>query len=384
MSLAFLLPAGLAALAAVLVPLLLHLARRSEQRPTVFAALQWLRQKPKPRHRIRFDEWPLLVVRVLLVASVGVLLAKPVLFGAASHAPYVAVAPGIDVTEAKRVAVGKDARWHWLAPGFPALSDAPTQTDATSTSLLRELDATLPPDVALTVVVPTQLDNVDAQIPKLSRRVTWRIVERPVPSVSGTGERVRPPTPLAIRYAEERSRAVRYLRAANLAWGARPDIAPSTQPFDPKTRRLAWLAAGAVPVDVIEWTRAGGTLLLDAQATIADMPALVPVWRADDGTVLVAGAAFGRGRLLRFAQPLVPDAMPMLLEGDFPAHLRAALEPVPSMPARVFARDHAPTSGAAAFPPAPRDLAPWLLALIALLFALERWLATRPRAGVAP
>ena len=53
MNLAFLLPAGLAALAAVLLPLLIHLARRSEQRPTVFAALQWLRQKPKPRHRIR-------------------------------------------------------------------------------------------------------------------------------------------------------------------------------------------------------------------------------------------------------------------------------------------------------------------------------------------
>ena len=64
MNLALLLPAGLAALAAVLLPLLIHLARRSEQRPTVFAALQWLRRKPKPRHRIRFDEWPLLLVRL--------------------------------------------------------------------------------------------------------------------------------------------------------------------------------------------------------------------------------------------------------------------------------------------------------------------------------
>ena len=64
MSLAFLLPAGLAALAALVVPLLLHLARRHEQTPTDFAALRWLRQKPKPRHRIRFDEWPLLLVRL--------------------------------------------------------------------------------------------------------------------------------------------------------------------------------------------------------------------------------------------------------------------------------------------------------------------------------
>ena len=46
-----LLPLGLAALGTILVPLLLHLARRTEQRPTDFAALRWLRQKPRPRHR---------------------------------------------------------------------------------------------------------------------------------------------------------------------------------------------------------------------------------------------------------------------------------------------------------------------------------------------
>nr|WP_156642497.1 BatA domain-containing protein [Lysobacter gilvus] len=379
---AFLLPAGLAALAAVLLPLIIHLARRSEQRPTVFAALQWLRQKPKPRHRIRFDEWPLLLVRVGLVALVGVLLAKPVVFGAASHAPYVAVAPGIDVAQAKRVAVAKNARWHWLAPGFPALTSTPAQSDASVTSVLRELDATLPPDVALTVVVPATLDGVDGQIPKLSRQVDWRVVQNHSPPSRGAGE--NQPTSLSIRYAPERKDAVRYLRAANLAWQSKPDVAPSQQPIDPKAKHAAWLVPGPVPVDVIEWVRAGGTVVLDAQATIADMPAVVPVWRDDDGAVLMEGAAFGRGRVLRFAKPLVPAQMPVLLEGAFPQRLRAALEPAAAMPARVSAADHAPTAGAAAFPPAPRDLAPWLVLLILLVFAMERWMATRPRRGVAP
>jgi hypothetical protein len=82
------------------------LARRSEQRPTVFAALQWLRQKPKPRHRIRFDEWVLLVLRVLLVVLLALLLARPVLFGAASDAPFVAVAPGVAAAQAQRIPVG--------------------------------------------------------------------------------------------------------------------------------------------------------------------------------------------------------------------------------------------------------------------------------------
>ena len=43
MNLVFLLPAAFAALAALFIPLLIHLARRSEQRPTDFAALRWLR-----------------------------------------------------------------------------------------------------------------------------------------------------------------------------------------------------------------------------------------------------------------------------------------------------------------------------------------------------
>ncbi|MGO4549735.1 BatA domain-containing protein [Lysobacter sp. 2RAF19] len=384
MNLVFLLPAGLAALAAVLLPLVIHLARRSEQRPTVFAALQWLRQKPKPRHRIRFDEWPLLVVRVLLVALVGMLLAKPVLFGAASHAPYVAVAPGIDVARAKQTTVPGDARWHWLAPGFPALSSAPPSSEASITSALRELDAVLPSDVALTVLVPAQLDGVDAQIPKLSRRVDWRIVESPAPAANSVGEKAGPPIPLPIRYAPERKDAMRYLRAASVAWRASPDIANATQPLTPKSTRVAWLVPGAVPAQIIEWMRAGGTALLDAQATIADMPPLVPVWRDDTDTVLVEGAAFGRGRVLRFTTPLVPARMPVLLEGDFPQQLRAALDPAPAMPARVAAADHAPTTGAAAFPPAPRDATPWWVLLVLLVFALERWLATRPRRGVMP
>ena len=46
MNLALLLPAGLAALAALLLPLLIHLARRSEQRPTVFAALRGCGRSP--------------------------------------------------------------------------------------------------------------------------------------------------------------------------------------------------------------------------------------------------------------------------------------------------------------------------------------------------
>src|SRR5262245_42666752 len=155
-NLGFLLPAGFAALGALLLPVLIHLARRSEQRPTLFAALRWLQQKSKPRHRIRFDEWPLLLVRLLLVALLAVLLARPVLFGATdSTQARVAVVPGVDLQQARGQAVAADARWLWLSPGFPALDASPQSSDAAPsaasiTSLLRELDASLAPGVSLT------------------------------------------------------------------------------------------------------------------------------------------------------------------------------------------------------------------------------------------
>ena len=176
MSLAFLIPAALAALAALLLPLLIHLARRSEQHPTEFAALRWLRQKPKPRHRIRFDEWPLLLVRLLLLVLFALLLARPVLFGSQSHAPYVAVAPGVEPSQARAALTVADARWHWLAPGFPELKGQVPASTAPVSSLLRELDASLPVDVPVTVFVPSQLDGVDAQRIVLARKVDWRVL----------------------------------------------------------------------------------------------------------------------------------------------------------------------------------------------------------------
>ena len=382
MNLAFLLPAALAALAAALLPLLIHLARRSEQRPTPFAALQWLRQKPKPRHRIRFDEWVLLALRVALACLFALLLARPVLFGAQSDAPYVAVVPGVDVARAKQVGVAKGALWHWLAPGFPALSKVPAASDVPVTSWLRELDAALPADVALTVVVPERLDGVDAQVPKLSRRAAWRVVPGARAPVA-TPPREAVPA-LAVRYAPQRADAVRYVRAAMRAWQSKAeDIGPAARPLAQGTQQLAWLSPGAVPVDVLAWARDGGTLLLDAQATVADAPSMVSLWRDASGVTWVEGAAFGKGRLLRFTTPLAPADMPVLLDGAFPRELRTLLAPTARAPSRVLASVHAPTTGAIAAPPAPRDLQPWLLWLIVLLFAIERWWATAAQRGVA-
>ncbi|HSX63674.1 MAG TPA: hypothetical protein VLF15_03010, partial [Pseudoxanthomonas sp.] len=263
-------------------------------------------------------------------------------------------------------------------------------------SLLRQLDAELPTDAALTVFVPSEIDGTDAQRPQLSRAVDWR----PVAGAMQPRKPVaRAPLALAVRHGEDRAPALRYLRAAATAWrtpaaqdssstptsaSAEVSFAPAAQPIEAGKRQLIWLVPGPLPAEVQQWISAGGTALIDAETTFAPAPTMTPLWRADDGTVLVESAALGKGRLLRLTHALQPQAMPQLLEPDFPQRLRALFEPAPPPPGRVDAATHAPLTGAVAYPQPPRDLQPWLALLIALLFACERWLATRRQRAVAP
>lgn len=388
MNLALLLPVALAALAALALPLLIHLARRSEQRPTDFAALRWLRQKAKPRHRIRFDEWPLLLIRLLLLALMALWLAKPVLFGSARDTPWVVVAPGVDMAQL-RMAIGENnAEQRWLAPGFPALEQAPPTGVVPIASLLRQLDAELPASATLTVFVPQQLSGADAQRPVLSRTIDWRVLPGAMPV--GESPRISPPA-LSVRYSADREPAVRYLRAAAAAWHpsetARTNnfsAAPASQPLTADTRHLVWLAPGPLPASVLQWIENGGTALLDAQAEVPAAAAMTVRWRDAQGASLVEGAPWGRGRALRFTRPLRPSDMPPLLEADFPQRLRALFDPALPAPSRVAARDYAPRTGGASYPLPPRDLQPWLALLIALVLLVERWLASRASRAVAP
>ncbi len=80
----FLHPALLAAgLAAVGLPVLIHLLTRRRRRPTPWAAMRFLQiALRKQRKRLLLERWLLLACRCLLVALLGLALARP-LFGAA-------------------------------------------------------------------------------------------------------------------------------------------------------------------------------------------------------------------------------------------------------------------------------------------------------------
>lgn len=367
-------PLGLAALAALIVPLLIHLHRRTEEVPVDFAALRWLDTLTRPRSRVRIEEWLLLALRLLLVALLGLLLARPALTGLDGDAPRVLVAPGIDPAAATAAAgAGTDLRW--IAPGFPALEAATPHARVPVSSLIRQFDAELPAGAPLTILVPPVLEGVDAEPLHLTRTVTWRILGRGTPG-PGPAPFVAPT--LAVRHAPGGEAPLRYLRAAAAAWNGSSHIAAGTgQDLPPRDQVLVWLVPGPVPAAVTDWASEGGTALLGEAAEVAMPAASAALWRDAKGDTLVEGAPLGAGRVMRFTRPLRPAAMPELLAPDFAATLRDLVTPPAPPPARVAAPAFAPVAGAGPYPLPPRDLAPWLTLLIALTFCAERWLATR-------
>ncbi|QDX25635.1 hypothetical protein FPZ54_06120 [Sphingomonas suaedae] len=368
-------PLGLAALIALVVPLVIHLRRRTQEVPVDFAALRWLYPLPRPRRKLRIDELFLLAVRLLLIALIALLLAQPAVLGADDDRPRILVAPGTDPAAARQIA-GPDADARWIAPGFPALDAAPPPRAPVS-SLIRQYDAELPPEAPLTILVPPILEGVDAEPLHLTRAARWRIV-----GGQPAGERPAPlPAPgLTVRHGPGSSDALRYFRAAAGAWGGEGRFEAGSGTDLPKTDRiLVWLIPGPVPLAVTDWVSRGGTAVLGDTARVTMPGGTQAQWRDAGGSVLVEGASLGDGRLLRFTRPLTPSAMPELVDASFAAQLRDLLAPPAPPPSRVVADRFAPTAGAAPYPLPPRPLAPWLAVLIAAVLLAERWLATRRR-----
>jgi hypothetical protein len=326
------------------------------------------------------------------LALLALALARPVLWGESGARTWLVVAPGVDASAARAQAPNAVRRL-WLTPGFPDLSrpmprwPTPVQT-APISSLLRELDAALPRGANLTVAVPAVLDGVDAERPRLSRPVDWRVLPGATPApAQHTAPAVAPP--LVIRSAPGFEAGARYLRAAAAAWSpspsaAAPAIGPLSEALPDNTPAIAWLAPGPLPAEVRDRLARGAVVVVPAKASIDGLGPAAPLWRDAQGGLLVEGGSMGRGRWRRFARPLTSETTPELLQPDFPNHLAGLLADPPPEPERVEARDYHPLVGARAGSPPAQDLTPLLAVIVAALFALERWIATRRQRAQTP
>ena len=384
MSFALLAPLGLFALAALALPIVIHLVRRIELRTTDFAALRWISERIRPRRRIRFERPWLLLLRLLLLAAIALLLARPIVNEMANaHRAFVVVAPGVDPGTARAAVSLPDAEWHWLAPDFPPLATATVSADVPTASLLREIDARLPRNTTLAVVAPRDLGGLDGERPMLSRKVDWHVVEGRSPDSSA-------PKPsdtieIAVRYAPTSEPALTYLHAAVDALNAQPgsryrfDAKPEGEAPPSSTNALILLGTEPTP-PIAAWIESGGTAIVDHPTASNGMP----IWRDADGGVLARVDARGAGRLITLAGALSPQTFAPLLDADFPQRLRSLIEAPPPAPTRAFADALKPAqanvpSDAPALSASMLPLDAWLALLIAILFAVERVIATRAR-----
>jgi len=402
-------PLGLTALAALLIPILLHLLRRPQQDVIEFAALRWLSPRSKPRERLRIVEWLLLVLRLLLIATLAALLAAPAWRQAVpAQQRWVALAPGVDPGSARAAlpAQAGDAAWHWIAPDFPTVdgavaSDAESSTaaplaanarPATLASLLRQFEAQLPPAAALVVVVPEDLGGLDAASLSLGRRVDWRVLPGRSPQSRADAVGQDAGLRVSVHAAAQPDAARHWAEALAAAWrvqGQRVDItmiaADAPPPADADL--LLWWADDAqqpLPAALAQWVSAGGTALL-APWTLAQ-DGTVALWTGS-GTALLYERDEGLGRLLWSRDSLAPGPRSESAQPEFAERLLRLLRPAstasPQAPDRGDAQALTPTVGERYALGPLRDLSPWLVWLAALLFLAERlcawWRSRRPQ-----
>jgi hypothetical protein len=368
-------PLGLLALAALVLPVLLHLIRRSEQQELDFAALRWLSERNRPRQQLRLHDLVLLVLRLLLIALLALLLAMP-----ARHlrgepgAVWVLVSPDIDPAAARAALDKPLAEWRWLAPGFPPI-DTPAPPIAALASLVREADSMLPPATALSLVVPQTLVDLDAGRLRLAHAVDWTpLPGRPAPPAVTVPAA---PLRLAIRSIgphEDERLVVRALAKAWQAGGREVVLDESDTPVPADTTLLFWLG-GEPDAAAQSWIAGGGRAIASSIAK----PQGVTVLSDDAGLPLLRDAALGRGHLFAFASALRPSALPSLLDPEFPKRLLAQVEAPAAVPTVAAASDVRPQK----IDPAPRGphrpLDRGFAIIAALLFLLERLWATRRR-----
>ncbi|MFQ5676621.1 MAG: BatA domain-containing protein [bacterium] len=191
----FLSPGSLFALAAIAIPIAIHLFNKKEGKRVKVGSTRFLRASQSNRlKRIRLSQIPLLVLRSLILTLLAFMLAEPFWVregdGKNSHSGWVLVSPAVLTSPLDAmmrgkvdslIAAGNELRL--LADGFPTVSPQDSVTDSSLDgnywSLLREADRTAPANVPFWVMTASRLANFRGERPAIRDNVTWVAVNRP-------------------------------------------------------------------------------------------------------------------------------------------------------------------------------------------------------------
>jgi hypothetical protein len=188
-------PAWLAGLAALAVPVAIHLLSRGRQRRMRIGSVRWLAPAATLRaRRLRPSRWRLLALRCALIGVLVLILAGPRLEVASRPGPdWVLVSPDLIAERAALEASSPElyrrldalredgTTVRWLAAGLP-IGPSPAAAAGDLWSLLREADREAPAEVAFEVFVVDRLGSLRGERPVLGRSVAWHPVVDPRPN----------------------------------------------------------------------------------------------------------------------------------------------------------------------------------------------------------
>jgi hypothetical protein len=327
---AFATPAWLAALAALAVPLAIHLWSHRARRPIRVGSLRLLSGVPPAAARalqLR-DPW-LLALRLAMLAALALSLADPYWAPRAPRPVTWALLSEEALNNRELIDSLRDAgaELRLLEAGITLLSDGSGQVADGSAqsapgplpsaichprsvchlphywSLLSEADRLAPPGTRFVVAAPLVADRFRGTRPAIAAAVTWRDVRVDGPPVLPPA--AAPPRRVVILADAWRRDDARYLEAAIRAAAQATDIPARVgrgSPADaaaltPEADWIVWLASDEAPRAVRERVRAGAVLFtLVGRDTLATRPTVVRFAAADAGTPLSRRAPFdGRG-----------------------------------------------------------------------------------------
>jgi hypothetical protein len=413
-------PVGLFALAALAIPLIIHLFSRSRGKRVLVGNIALYRQVQRQRiTQLRLVQWLLLILRLLLLTLAALLLAGLARKGletlsgdtayltpewlARSDEPAAALTPFHGV--------------FLLGPEQSTLPGIEATGAGDPWSLLAERLAGVQHTGEIHVFALGRAGQFPDTAPPFGNPVQWHLASDPVDPVAA------PTLAIQLLHAPGRERDAAQLAIAldalvehrdvklTLARGT-TEAPPSASEAEDQQRVMIWLGDQPAPRSAIETWGAGAWLedrrpsagSPQGEARLPRYPQIefparpdpeldaVPgeetvLWWTRDGRPLLRETMLGDTRHLVFedrlgaeglmAQAAFPEALLRLLLGE--DRWRDGLAHAPADPTGALSLDRGPQAGPS------RPLGPGLALAIALLFMLERWLSERrPRRREEP
>ena len=360
-------PLGLASLAALLVPLIIHLARRRAEQPIRVGSLRHLPATAAPRRaRWRFTEPWLLAVRLLVLALLALFIARLFLRGDPPERGPVSilVVPS---------GVPEDSLRRFL-PAFDSVLAAGAELRRTPMadlwSEIAELDAALPPGSTMSIAAPIELRLTGVR-PALGSSVALHRIPTPASSVPApvapTSRTLRVVVAADSAHVVQAQRVAAAFRAvAELRGDSLELVETATVPAGDAW--IVWLSDADPTPGHLAAVAAGATLLTARVPGTKAVPRSISVEPVERGLVIIVPP---------LGAPSLDGTFPGLVARIWPDPTRLA--PTDSPLRRVAASQLQPAHGSTARTAAPRtEPGPVLLVLAFALFLVERWLAHRP------